>query len=192
MLPQPFPRLLPVARPALVFPLFRRLQVPAPIARFGNQTIVQPAKPAVHNVESWLLLMVGESENYGSPSRLSILFAVPFEALFLSSDGNRDAGFLPPNLCGCFALGNAALQKEQVRLGFNAIIPYRCGLDRGRRIRIAGAVNNPMSYRAALFDSNTMKYNGEYYFSGNFMAGDMLVSRDLRNRGWQNHGAREQ
>ncbi len=49
------------------------------------------------------------------------------------------------------------------------------------------AVNNPMSYQNALFDSDAMKYNGEYYFSGNFMAGDMLVSRDLRNWGWRTH-----
>ena len=49
------------------------------------------------------------------------------------------------------------------------------------------AVNNPMSYQNALFDSDAMKYNGEYYFSGNFMAGDMLVSRDLRNWGWKTH-----
>ena len=49
------------------------------------------------------------------------------------------------------------------------------------------AVDNPMSYQNALFDSDAMKYNGEYYFSGNFMAGDMLVSRDLRNWGWRVH-----
>jgi len=49
------------------------------------------------------------------------------------------------------------------------------------------AVDNPMSYQSALFDSDTVKYNGEYYFSGNFMEGDMLVSRDLRNWGWRSH-----
>ena len=54
-------------------------------------------------------------------------------------------------------------------------------------INLSFAVNNPMSYQSALFDSDAMKYNGEYYFSGNFMAGDMLVSRDLRNWGWRVH-----
>ena len=49
------------------------------------------------------------------------------------------------------------------------------------------AVNNPMSYQDALFDSGAMKYNGEYYFSGNFTCGDMLASRDLRNWGWRTH-----
>ena len=44
-----------------------------------------------------------------------------------------------------------------------------------------------MSYQDALYDCDAMKYNGEYYFSGNFMYGDMLVSRDLRNWGWRTH-----
>ena len=52
---------------------------------------------------------------------------------------------------------------------------------------VSFAVNNPMSYQNALYDSDAMKYNGEYYFSGNFTCGDMLASRDLRNWGWRTH-----
>ena len=54
-------------------------------------------------------------------------------------------------------------------------------------VAIINAVNNPMSYQSYLYDCDAMKYNGEYYFSGNFLAGDMLVSRDLRNWGWRTH-----
>jgi len=49
------------------------------------------------------------------------------------------------------------------------------------------AVNNPMSWQSEMYDCDTMKYNGEYYFSGNFINGDMLISRDLRNWGWRTH-----
>jgi hypothetical protein len=49
------------------------------------------------------------------------------------------------------------------------------------------AVNNPMTWQNEVYDCDAMKYNGEYYFSGNFLAGDMLVSRDLRNWGWRTH-----
>ncbi len=49
------------------------------------------------------------------------------------------------------------------------------------------AVNNPMSWQNEMYDCDTMKYNGEYYFSGNFLGGDMLISRDLRNWGWRTH-----
>ena len=49
------------------------------------------------------------------------------------------------------------------------------------------AVNNPMSWQNDVYDCDAMKYNGEYYFSGNFLNGDMLISRDLRNWGWRTH-----
>ncbi len=54
-------------------------------------------------------------------------------------------------------------------------------------VNLSFAVNNPMSWINEVYDCDAMKYNGEYYFSGNFLNGDMLVSRDLRNWGWRTH-----
>jgi len=49
------------------------------------------------------------------------------------------------------------------------------------------AINNPFTYYNWMHDGDTMKYNGEYYFSCNIMRGDSIVSRNLRNWGWRTH-----
>ena len=38
----------------------------------------------------------------------------------------------------------------------------------------AAAVDNPVSRIDGLNDSDVLKYNGEYYFSGNWLRGDIL------------------
>lgn len=49
------------------------------------------------------------------------------------------------------------------------------------------AVNNPVIQDGYVNDCDVMKYNGEYYISGNWIAGDMLYSRDLQHWGHRTH-----
>jgi len=51
----------------------------------------------------------------------------------------------------------------------------------------ATAVNNPVSYLGAINDCDAIKYNGEYYITGNWLKGDMLCSRDLMSWGGRKH-----
>lgn len=59
---------------------------------------------------------------------------------------------------------------------------------------LASAIDNPVSRVDGVNDCGTMKYNGEYYISGNWLAGDMLSSPDMVNWGnrkqviWNNFG----
>lgn len=49
------------------------------------------------------------------------------------------------------------------------------------------AVNNPASYLTEINDCDVIKYNGEYHIQGNWLRGDMLVSRDLESWGGRKH-----
>ena len=51
----------------------------------------------------------------------------------------------------------------------------------------AAAVDNPVSHIQQINDCDVVKYNGEYYISGNWLKGDMLCSRDLGNWGERTH-----
>ncbi|RKX39568.1 MAG: hypothetical protein DRP64_14070, partial [Verrucomicrobia bacterium] len=51
----------------------------------------------------------------------------------------------------------------------------------------AAAVDNPVSYVGQINDCDAIKYNGEYYITGNWLRGDMLSSRDLRSWGERTH-----
>ena len=49
------------------------------------------------------------------------------------------------------------------------------------------AVNNPISYDPEITDCDVIKYNGEYYITGNWLNGDMYRSRDLESWGERKH-----
>lgn len=51
----------------------------------------------------------------------------------------------------------------------------------------ATAADNPFSYMVGINDCDVLKYNGEYYITGNWLAGDMLSSSDLRSWGRRTH-----
>ena len=73
--------------------------------------------------------------------------------------------------------------KEQKRKPFIVlalVIAIMLGMD-------AAAVNNPISYNTEITDCDVIKYNGEYYITGNWLSGDMLRSRDLESWGEQRH-----
>jgi hypothetical protein len=41
------------------------------------------------------------------------------------------------------------------------------------------AMDNPFSYEDGINDCDVIKYNGEYYITGNWLGGDMFRSRNL-------------
>jgi hypothetical protein len=49
------------------------------------------------------------------------------------------------------------------------------------------AADNPITYITDVHDCDVVKYNGEYYLSGNWIRGDMISSRDLENWGSRTH-----
>ncbi len=49
------------------------------------------------------------------------------------------------------------------------------------------AVDNPFSYDTSINDCDVIKYNGEYYITGNWLSGDMYQSRNLTEWGERMH-----
>ncbi len=49
------------------------------------------------------------------------------------------------------------------------------------------AVDNPVIGLSSIHDCDVLKYNGEYYITGNWLYGDVLVSADLENWGQRRH-----
>lgn len=51
----------------------------------------------------------------------------------------------------------------------------------------AVAMDNPVSYEDGINDCDVIKYNGEYYITGNWLGGDMFRSRNLVDWGQRTH-----
>ena len=51
----------------------------------------------------------------------------------------------------------------------------------------AVAFDNPFSYNGSINDCDVIKYNGEYYITGNWLGGDMYQSRNLTDWGGRKH-----
>lgn len=49
------------------------------------------------------------------------------------------------------------------------------------------AMDNPFSYEDGINDCDVIKYNGEYYITGNWLGGDMFRSRNLTDWGERTH-----
>ncbi len=49
------------------------------------------------------------------------------------------------------------------------------------------AMDNPFSYESGINDCDVIKYNGEYYITGNWLGGDMFQSRNLSDWGQRTH-----
>lgn len=49
------------------------------------------------------------------------------------------------------------------------------------------AVDNPISYERGINDCDVIRFNGEYYITGNWLGGDMFCSADLVNWGGREH-----
>lgn len=49
------------------------------------------------------------------------------------------------------------------------------------------AMDNPVSYEDRINDCDVIKYNGEYYITGNWLGGDMFRSRNLTDWGERTH-----
>lgn len=49
------------------------------------------------------------------------------------------------------------------------------------------AMDNPVSYEDGINDCDVIKYNGEYYITGNWLGGDMFRSRNLTDWGQRKH-----
>lgn len=48
-------------------------------------------------------------------------------------------------------------------------------------------MDNPFSYEDGINDCDVIKYNGEYYITGNWLGGDMFRSRNLTDWGERTH-----
>lgn len=59
-----------------------------------------------------------------------------------------------------------------------------CILVLGQPLR---AMDNPVSYEDGINDCDVIKYNGEYYITGNWLGGDMFQSRNLTDWGQRKH-----
>lgn len=54
-------------------------------------------------------------------------------------------------------------------------------------VQSSSAVDNPISSDRRINDCDVIKYNGEYYITGNWLNGNMLSSDDLENWGEEKH-----